>query len=117
MSDIGPRICDISAGLGEDALVVITIEEGILDVTLAAALALATAAHTVGLETSLLENDEEPALGGGSAVAGYMCLHGEHERVCDHRSRVLCRRMDTDLGWRDSVGPLAAASTYEPACF
>jgi len=85
MSDIGPRIRNIAPRLREDALMVITIEQGVLG--LAAAVppvlpsgrgtgAVAPATHAVRLEACLLEHDDETALlGVGRRGAG---LHWDH---------------------------------------
>ena len=64
MRDIRPSICDIAASLRKDALVVITIEEGVLRLArLALILPRPTAAartDTVSFQTSLLKDDDEP---------------------------------------------------------
>ena len=49
MRNIRPGVCDVPARLCQDALVVIAVEEGILDLALPPVLAAAVAADTVGL--------------------------------------------------------------------
>ena len=91
MCDVGPRVGDVAAGLGEDALVVVAIEESVLDVALAAVLAAAGGAHAVRLEARLLEHDEQLArallLRPGARGVG---LRGEHVRVRYDGVRVMC---------------------------
>ena len=81
VSDVRTGVGDVPAGLGEDALVVVAVEESVLDVALAAVLAPASSADAVGLEAGLLEDNVQAALGGVGACLGDVGLDGEHERV------------------------------------
>jgi hypothetical protein len=63
--------------------VVVTVEQGVLDLTLcAAALALGWAAgDAIGLEAGLLEDNVETAVRGRDTCAWDGCLYGEHGGV------------------------------------
>ena len=81
VGDVWTGVGDVSAGLCEDALVVVAVQEGVLDVALSAALCLGAAGDSVGLQTGVLQDDEESALGRGEAGLGYVGLDGEHGGV------------------------------------
>jgi hypothetical protein len=80
VGDVWAGLGNVAACFGEDALVVVAVEESIFHLALcAAALGLAgPAGNAVGLETGLLEDDKKTAVGGRDARAGDVGLHGEH---------------------------------------
>ncbi len=112
MSDIGSRVRNVSPRLREDALMIITIEQGVLGLAAAVppilssrsgSCAIASTAHTVGLEACLLEdNDQTALLGVLRRGAG---LDGDHGGVRDDRGGTHTRRrVDDDLGNRIGAG-------------
>ena len=89
VGDIRPCVRDVPTRLGEDALVVVAVEEGILDFALAPVLPAAVAADAVRLQARLLEDHEQsPPVRRGGAL-GYVRLDGEHVRVRGLVHRVL----------------------------
>ena len=88
MSDVRPRIRDISTRLGENALMVVAVEEGVLDIALASVLAPPRSAHPIRLETGLLQDDIQPPL--ARVLGRDVGLDGEHEGVRLLDERVVC---------------------------
>lgn len=86
MSDIRPGIRDVPACFGEDALMVVAVEERILGLALPAVPALCDGADLVGLETGLLEDNEKSSLGGSIRAARDVGLFGKHGRIVKHLS-------------------------------
>ena len=85
MSDIRPRIRDIPPRFRQYPLVVITIQKRILRLPIPLPIpALPRATRDlVGLQTRLLQNDIQSALGRRDAPARDVRLHGQHGRVGD----------------------------------
>lgn len=86
MSDIRPGIRDVPACFGEDALMVVAVEEGILGLALPAVPSLCDGADLVGFETGLLEDNEKSSLGGSVRATRDVGLFGKHGRIVKHLS-------------------------------
>ena len=93
MRDVGTSVGNVSASLGEDTLVIVAVQEGVLDIALSAAFSFSTTGDPVRLQARLLQNDEKPSLGGRDASPGYVCLYGQHGRIRRARQRVLGRHL------------------------
>ena len=91
MCDVGASVGNVSASLGKDALVIVAVQEGVLDVALSAAFSFSTTGDPVRFQARLLQNDEKPSLGGCDASPGYVCLYGQHGRIRRARQRVVRR--------------------------
>ena len=89
VGNVWPGICDVPTRLCENALVVVAVEEGILDIALLAVLASRRRADAVRLEAGLFENDEKPTLAGGDSAFGNVRLNGKHVRIGDNRQGVV----------------------------
>lgn len=106
MGDVGAGVCNVPARLCEDALVIVAVQEGVLDVAFSAALSFSTAGDSVRLQACLLQNDKQSALGRCHATLGYVGLYGQHGRVRGTRQGVvgghfarLCRKWASWTLW------------------
>ena len=89
MCDVWSCICNVPSCLGENALVIVAVEEGILHIALPPILATASRAHPVRFQARLLENDKEPSLAGRDAALGNVRLNGKHVWIRWHRQWVV----------------------------
>ena len=78
MCDIRPRVSDVSASLCQDALMIVAVEEGVLDVSLPPVLRPRGGRDPIRLQTRLLEYDIQPPLRRRRARASDVRLDGEH---------------------------------------
>ena len=89
MCDIGTSVGNIPARLCEDALVIVTVQESVLDLAVSAPFSFSAAGDPVRLQASLLQDDKQSSLGGCDATLGHVCLDGEHGRVRRSRKRIV----------------------------
>lgn len=76
MRDVRTSIRNVPTGFCKDSLVIVAVEEGVLDFALPTALSLPSTGNAVCLKARLLQDDEEPPLGGGWTTPWYVSLHG-----------------------------------------
>ena len=108
MRDVWPRVRDVPPRLNQDALMVVAVQEGILDVSLTSVLGPAGCSDPVRLQTRLLQHDVQLALCRGRTALGDMRLDREHEGVRLLHKRVVARWLHFScLGRREwACGPL-----------
>ena len=81
MCDVRPSVRNIPTCLCQDALMIVTVEEGILNVSFPAILAPARSADPIRLQTRLLKNNVQLPRSGCRTALRNMSLDGEHKGV------------------------------------
>ena len=81
MCNIRPSVCYIPPGLCQNALMIVAVQQGVLDITLPVLAAPLARGYPVCLQTSPFEDHEQPALIVGRRRSCDMVLHGQHMRV------------------------------------
>lgn len=81
MCNIRPSVCYVPPGFRQNALMIIAVQQGVLDITLPVLAAPLARGYPVCLQTSPFEDHEQPALTAGCRRSCDVMLHGQHMRV------------------------------------